>query len=280
MHDTELTAYSHYRNAVERGWDPSGVDLSRDVDALAEAHEEEPGVAEYLKGTLAKFGAGEEAVTEDLAPFTVVLSGIEDQMFLTTQMYDEAKHAEFFDRYWREVVHEAEDRAGVERTYPDEERWFPEGYVELFERNAEATDALLEDDTPENRVRAYCHYHLTIEGILAQAGYWWLTRNFGDGGVFHLPGLVEGVGKVRGDEGRHVGFGVERVKRRVADGVPPDVFEATVNDLLPLVQDSLRNAEPAPVDEDDFEEGRSAVVGYAADRHSERVDEIRRAAVV
>jgi len=213
MHDTELTSYRYYRDTVERGWDPSAVDLSRDVETVVEAHRKTPGVVEHLKGTLAKFGAGEEAVTEDLAPFAVALEGIEDQMFLTTQMYDEAKHAEFFDRYWREVVHEAEDRVGVERSYPDEPRWFPEGYVELFDRNAEATAAVLDDDSPEARVRAYCHYHLTVEGILAQAGYWWLTRNFGDEGVFTLPGLVEGIERIRGDEGRHVRFGTEKVKK-------------------------------------------------------------------
>jgi len=171
MHDTELTSYRYYQDAVERGWSPSEIDLSRDVETLVEAHDEKPGVVEYLKGTLAKFGAGEEAVTEDLAPFAVALEDIEDQMFITTQLYDEAKHAEFFDRYWREVVNEAERRVGTERTTPDESRWFPEGYVELFERNEEATHTLLEDDSPEARVRAYSHYHLTVEGVLAQAGY-------------------------------------------------------------------------------------------------------------
>lgn len=275
MHETELTSYRYYRDTVERGWDPSEIDLTDDVEALVEAHREAPGVVEYLKGTLAKFGAGEEAVTEDLAPFAVVLEDIEDQMFLTTQMYDEAKHSEFFDRYWREVVHEAEDRVGAERTYPDEARWFPDGYLELFERNAEATEALLEDGSPEARVRAYCHYHLTVEGILAQAGYWWLTQNFGNDGVFALPGLVEGIERIRGDEGRHVGFGTEKVKQNVQDGVSAGVVTETVNELLPLVQDSLRNAEAAPVDEDDFVEGRASVVAYAAEKHGERVEAIR-----
>ena len=45
MLDKELTSFAYYRNAVERGWDPSAVDLSEDVEALARLHEEKIGRA-------------------------------------------------------------------------------------------------------------------------------------------------------------------------------------------------------------------------------------------
>jgi len=51
-------------------------------------------------------------VTEDLAPFTVVLEDIEDQMYVTTQTYEEAKHTELFDRYWRNFINPVEEAKG------------------------------------------------------------------------------------------------------------------------------------------------------------------------
>jgi len=41
---------------------------------------------------------------------------------------------------------------------PQKDRWFPDEYLELFDREEEAMRRLLEEDTPENRVRAYAHY--------------------------------------------------------------------------------------------------------------------------
>lgn len=86
----ELPGVPIYWNAVERHWDPDSIDLSTDRERLAELD-----LATFtdLRRTLALFGAGEAAVTEDLAPLAVVLEGIEDQMFITTQLYEEAKHA-------------------------------------------------------------------------------------------------------------------------------------------------------------------------------------------
>jgi ribonucleoside-diphosphate reductase beta chain len=275
MLDKELTGFRYYRNAVDRGWNPADIDLSDDTEVLARLQRESPGVASLLKGTLAKFGAGEEAVTEDLAPLAVVLESTEDQMFITTQMYDEAKHTEFFDRYWREVVNPAEERAGVEETSPRDGRWFPDEYDELFEREGEAMHRLLEDDSRENRAAAFCHYHMAVEGVLAGTGYWWLIQNFGEGGVAHLPGLVEGVARIRSDEGRHVGFGVNKLKGYVEDGMDASLVDSTVNPLLGLVQSSLRNAERAEVDAGELAVGSDGVVRYAAEKHSERLEQIK-----
>jgi ribonucleoside-diphosphate reductase beta chain len=48
--------------------------------------------------TLALFGAGEEAVTQDLAPLTLTVKDVNDQLFVASQNYEEAKHTQFFDR--------------------------------------------------------------------------------------------------------------------------------------------------------------------------------------
>jgi hypothetical protein len=64
-------------------------------------------------------------------------------MYVTTQIYEEAKHTELFDRYWRNVINPIEEANGWEKSSTLEERWFNDAYDELFERNERATSRLL-----------------------------------------------------------------------------------------------------------------------------------------
>jgi len=109
-------------------------------------------------------------------------------------------------------------------------------------------ERLLTDDTPENRVRAYCHYHLVVESVLAQTGYYGITSSMsprGDDDVAtddlpHLEGLVEGISYIRSDEGRHVGFGMQQVQAHLAeDGVDEQVVRDTLQELMPFVAETV-----------------------------------------
>jgi hypothetical protein len=93
----DASSFRYYRNAVSRHRDPVNVDVTADVDRVAKL---DAAAFDSLRRTLALFRAGEEAVTEDLSPLAVVREDVNDQLFLTTQLYEEAKHAEFFHRYW------------------------------------------------------------------------------------------------------------------------------------------------------------------------------------
>ncbi|WP_247001896.1 ribonucleotide-diphosphate reductase subunit beta [Halosolutus gelatinilyticus] len=268
--DRDRRSFRYYRNAVERHWDPHEIDLEPDREAISDA----PPVAfDGLRETLALFGAGEEAVTEDLSPLAVVLGDVADQQFVTTQLYEEAKHADFFDRYWRTVINPEEERRELERSSPGDDRWFSEPYDELFERNDAAMHRLLVDDTPENRAIAYCHYHMAIEGILAQTGYYGVQSNFsGDYEELpKLPGLVEGFSKIRSDEGRHVGFGMWKLKTLVRDeGVDPQLVEETVGELAMLVQRIVGGAS----EDDATGLDEAELVSYAAEKHAQRTEQI------
>jgi ribonucleoside-diphosphate reductase beta chain len=271
--DVDARSNRYFRNAVERHWDPYEIDLEQDEENLLE----EGGTEEEFDGMragIAKFGAGEQAVTEDLAPLAIVLDDIDDQMFITTQLYEEAKHTEFFDRYWREVIHHVEDERGWERSSPTDDRWFNEPYWELFERNEEAMTRLLTDDTPENRATAYCYYHLTIEGILAQTGYYGMQSSY-SGERFpevpHLPGLVEGFSLIRSDEGRHVGFGMARLKALVESGaVSVDRLRELVAEPIALTQRIV----DAAVEAGEPGVGPAELAEYAAERHTQRMTQI------
>jgi ribonucleoside-diphosphate reductase beta chain len=268
--DEASGSFAYYRNAVERHWDPATIDLSTDVDRVADL---DAPAFDSLRTTLALFGAGETAVTEDLSPLAVVLEDVDDQLFVTTQLYEEGKHAEFFHRYWTRVIHAAEDARGVARSDPRDDAWFNDAYDELFERTETAMTRLLDDDTPENRARAYCHYHLTVEGILAQTGYYGVQQAF-DGsteGLPELPGLVEGFRRIRSDEGRHVGFGMRKLKALVeSDEVEPSLLQDLTGELALLVQDAVTEA----AGDEPMMTGPEDLSAYAAQKHGERMTQI------
>jgi len=260
----------YFENAIERHWDPFAIDLDADLEAVGELSE--AGFTQ-LRSTLALFGAGEEAVTEDLMPLGAVLEEPVDQQFVSSQLYDEARHAAFFDRYWETVIWPAEDERGLERSSPQEDRWFPDTYLELLDRTETAMNRLLEADMPANRARAYCHYHLTVEGILAQTGYYGVQTNFSDSvpEIPTIPGLVEGFGYVRSDEGRHVGFGMAKLKDLLqTDEVEAQLLHDTVNELVPLTQGTVSTTGP------ERSAGITAaeLAAYAAEKHIERMGQI------
>jgi ribonucleoside-diphosphate reductase beta chain len=213
-------------------------------------------------------------VTEDLSPLAVTAEDAADSMFITSQMYEEAKHLDFFDRYWREVIHPAEEARGLDRSYPTADRWFNDEYRELFERNERAMHRLLEDNSPETRVRAFCHYHLTIEGILAQTGYYIMSACFDDSEYDRLPtlpGLVAGVTRIRGDEGRHVGFGMTNLTHLLDGGADPQIIHDTVNELMPLVHGIVTTVTG------EFGPDDSEFVEYATEKHLQRMQQITNA---
>lgn len=277
--DHSAKAFRYFENAVDRHWNPSEIDLSEDTDRIVEmVNRHDAAAFERLMGALRGFGIGEEAVTEDLAPFANALDDINDQIFITSQLYEEAKHTQFFDRYWREVVHPAQDELGMERTYPRdwEDDEYTEHYEDLFERNQRALDRLLDENTPENRAKAFCHYHLVIEGIAAQTGYYNLHSLYGSDRVPeipNLPGLSAGFANIRSDEGRHVGYGMAKLKQLVESGqVDPGLIQETVDRLLPLVQNITAGEDPElahlpGLPPEELEE-------YAAAKHMERMEQI------
>lgn len=271
--DPDSFAQGYFKNAVYRHWDPYAVEgLESDRERIMEHGLEE---SEYLElcTAISRFGAGEEAVTEDLTPLAMVLEDINDQMFISSQIYEEAKHTQFFDRYWREVLDPVAEEFGFERRAATDQRFFNDEYIALFDKTEDAMHRLLEDDSPENRVRAYSHYHLAVESVLAQTGYYGFQSAFSEKGSDEVAledwpnanGLVNGIEYIRSDEGRHVGFGMHKVRDHIQnDGVDPEVVDETLNELLPHIMGTFSDfgtaIDPTPL------------VGYAGDKLSRRIE--------
>jgi ribonucleoside-diphosphate reductase beta chain len=158
----------------------------------------------------ASFYLGEERVAADLAPFVVAAPSGEIEIFLTTQLVDEARHAAFFDRFMAEVLAlEAEDFRGrlaeMEATMlPPWRHVFDDKLRGVARRIQERPDDL------DLFVEGVVTYHMVIEGVLAMTGQNFLLRYMREHGLY--PGFVEGFSLVEQDEHRHIAFGVRFLK--------------------------------------------------------------------
>ena len=87
-------------------WDPRDVDLARDAEDWLGLDEEQRDVILRLT---ALFQGGEESVTTDLLPLMMVVAQegrLEEEMYLTSFLWEEAKHVEAFRRFLDEVAGE------------------------------------------------------------------------------------------------------------------------------------------------------------------------------
>lgn len=228
-----------YHNAKRLAWDPARLDLSQDAESwqrIVREHPEER-YAEQLLLYLSLFDAGEVAVTQTLSPFLGAIAraglGLEREIFLTTQLLEEAKHTEFFRRYHAEVLGEG---VALPPLPGDAHR------VLVSELDAIA-DALRREDDPTTLrallVQGVTHYMGVVEGTLGRTAYQVAHTALGQRGW--LPGLRHALRLIRRDEGRHIGFGIQFVRDLVAmDRAYRPIVERTFRRFLPLVEQTVR----------------------------------------
>lgn len=267
----DLPAMRDYHKAKRLMWDPRDVSLATDTqdwNALT------PPERDILLRLCAMFIAGEEAVTCDLAPLMLALRStggwLEEQMFITTQLFEEAKHVEFFDRWFGQVV-----GAGVDFALYQGDAYRALFYTEL----PQALDRLLTDTSTEAQVEAVATYHMIVEGVLAETGYYAVARSLGERGL--LPGLVEGMRLIQRDEARHIAFGIALLERLVsAEPRLAAVLDDRLNHLLPLALDIIGEAFQPYGDAIPFGLNPTEFVDYAATQFGHRVTAIERRLVM
>lgn len=200
--DHTLLPLKDYHKAKRLMWDPQEIDFTQDKhdwDAMGEREHA------LITRSIALFIGGEAAVTDDLSPLLVALkrSGgrIEEAMFLTTQLFEEAKHVEFFDRFIVKVLGEAPDAAQIAGP----------NYRALFGALNQALDTLLTDSGRPAQARAVASYHMIIEGVLAETGYYAIFKALREKDL--MPGLTSGLELLQRDESRHIAFGLYLLTR-------------------------------------------------------------------
>jgi ribonucleoside-diphosphate reductase beta chain len=226
----ELMGYGELYALWERqNWKAHEIDFSVDkehwVATPAEAQED-------LIWSMGSFAIGEERVTADLAPFLGAAPSGEVEIFLATQLVDEARHTAFFDRFTAEVLGlSADDMRGRmaelgERMLTPWSDVFDGGLRDVAKRIQAKPDDL------GLFVEGITTYHLIIEGVLAMTGQRFILQYLQDHGMY--PGFQHGFSLVEQDEHRHIAFGVRFLRDALAsDPSLGRVVEDRVAELVP-----------------------------------------------
>lgn len=203
-------------------WDPSAIDLGRDREDWLGLGEPE---RDLLLRLTALFQAGEEAVTLDLLPLirAVAAEGrIEEELFLTSFLWEEAKHTDFFARFIDEVA----------RADHDLSRYHTPSYRALiYEALPAAMGRLDREPSSINLAGAALTYNMIVEGVLAETGYHAYVTMLEANRL--LPGTRRGIALLKQDESRHIAYGVYLLARLIAaDPAVWDHIEQRMNDLI------------------------------------------------
>jgi ribonucleoside-diphosphate reductase beta chain len=256
-----------YEKAKRLGtWNPSDIDLTKDKADWATLKDDEK---DLILRLLAMFVAGEEAVTLDLLPLIQVIARegrVEEEMFLTSFLFEESKHTDFFRRFLDDVTGAVADLT----------RYHTDNYRHIFyDALPSALSALEADSSPSAQVRASVTYNMVVEGVLAETGYHafftMLERND------LMPGLRKGISLLKQDESRHIAYGVFLLSRLIAENPDEwDTLDIQMNRLLPsaigVIGDTFAAYDVVPFGlvEDDF-------VNFAMGQFTKRFERLEKA---
>jgi ribonucleoside-diphosphate reductase beta chain len=256
-----------YEKAKRLGiWNPSEIDFSRDIEDWRGLTAEEK---DLILRLTAMFQAGEEAVTLDLLPLimTIAREGrLEEEIYLTTFLWEEAKHTDFFGRFLEEVA----------QFQGDLSHYHTANYHHIFyEALPQAMGRLEHDTSPAAQVRASVTYNMIVEGVLAETGYHAYLKVLEDNNL--MPGTVKGVRLLKQDESRHIAYAVFLLSRLLgADPGLWDVVDETMNDLLlpalGIIGEAFDCYDPMPFDlvQDDF-------IDFATSQFQKRIERLEKA---
>ncbi len=226
----DLMGYEQLYALWERqNWRAHEIDFSEDREQWLASPTE---AQESLLWSLGSFYIGEERVTADLAPFLRAAPSGEVEIFLATQLVDEARHAAFFDRFGAEVLAlEANDLRG--RMLELQQTMLP-AWFEVFDGGLREIAHRIQE-RPDNLdlfVEGITTYHMVIEGVLAMTGQRFILKYMEDHSSY--PGFQKGFSLVEQDEHRHIAFGVRFLKDMVeADSRYGAVIMRRVEELVP-----------------------------------------------
>jgi ribonucleoside-diphosphate reductase beta chain len=234
-------------------WVSQDIDFSADREHWANLTDEE---RDWAIWSLSSFFVGEERVTTQFSGLVMAYEDEQEEAFLTTQQVDEARHMQFFDRFYCEVIQL--EQPDIEARLARVRHELNDAFVELFDTSlVEAARRLIADPADvEAKVDFVTTYHMVIEGTLALTGQNFITEYWEKKEL--LPGFVDGFKKVARDEHRHVAYGTWFLRQKCRDDDRlAGRMRATLSELLPIASRVLA---PQGVDpNEDWE-----MVGYTS----------------
>ena len=248
-----MTPQQLYELWERQHWQSQEIDFTKDRDDWAGFSDEQKDTLVWL---LSSFFIGEERVTTQFSGLVMAYEDEHEESFLATQQVDEARHMQFFDRFYREVIgleHEQFD-GRVQRVREE----LNVAFTKLFDEElVEAGRRLTADPTDrEAKVDFVTTYHMVIEGTLALTGQHFITDYLEENGL--LPGFVEGFDNVARDEHRHVAYGTWYLQQTA--GQDEDLGRRMQEKLAELVPVAAGVLVPPGADPTDYE-----ILGYTSD---------------
>src|SRR5919197_2072065 len=191
-----------YRRWEEGNWKATEIDFSEDRSGWASLSEIQRRSALW---TYSMFFYGEDSVTENLSPYIDAAPREEQKYFLATQQVDEARHAVFFHRFFKEVIGVGGE--SLAETLGATHHQLGWGYRNVFDRLDRMGEELRRDRSLPKFAQAIALYHMVVEATLAQPGQHFIEDSFTK--ACTMPGFAQGMHNVSRDEQRHIGFGVK-----------------------------------------------------------------------
>jgi ribonucleoside-diphosphate reductase beta chain len=252
-----MTPQKLYELWESQHWQSKEIDFSKDKEDWSSLSDEQKDNFIWLLGSNY---IGEERVTTQFAGLLTAYADHSEEAFLATQQVDEARHMQFFDRFYDEVIGmEGEDTAArVDKA----REAMNDSFIKLFDDElGEANKRLLENPNDVGtKVDFVTVYHMVIEGTLALTSQRFSTDYLEEHEL--LPGFVEGFDNVARDEHRHVAYGTWFLQQTA--GQNDDLakrMQRRLHELLPVAQGVLV---PTGQDPEDFE-----ILGYTSQEINE-----------
>jgi ribonucleoside-diphosphate reductase beta chain len=224
-----LTPHELYLLWERQNWLSQEIDFSQDKKDWRDMSDEEH---EQALWGLSAFFIGEERVTTQFSGLVRAYDDEHEATFLATQQVDEARHMQFFNRLFEEVM---DLDGGLSDRLAAVRKDVNDAFVTLFDEVLrDAEQRLVENPRDiEAKVDFVTIYHMVIEGTLALTGQRFITQYYEREGI--MPGFVEGFNNVARDEHRHVAYGTWFLKETAGkDEKLADRMRQTLVENLPV----------------------------------------------
>jgi ribonucleoside-diphosphate reductase beta chain len=234
-----------YRRWEKQHWSIYDLDLSvdrRQWQAAAEADRRKW----FCLGRFPGFLLSEARAAEELSHYLQTIPGEERQLYLTTQLVDEARHLMFFKRYCQEVLGadpKLSSAGGPASLLSPAAR-----HLVVTALGEVSATLRARPQDPLAQARAVFLFHVVLEGSVAMSLMRVVWKDFRRLGV--LPGFQRGIAALLRDETRHVLFGVRFLHDLAAEtpALRGHLRRFLLEDLLPWV-DALIETPPQRVAE-------------------------------
>jgi ribonucleoside-diphosphate reductase beta chain len=216
-------------------WSAHAIDIEKDKAEWSDGTVTQD-EKDQLAYNLSAFFIGEERVATQFTGLVRAYDDVSEEAFLTTQQVDEVRHAQFFNRFFAEVL----QRDGTFETRLQEARDdVNEAYIQMFDVElVESQERLLANPGDvEAKIDFIVLYHMVIEGTLALTGQHFIQDYLEKKGK--LQGLLEGYTRISQDEHRHVAYGTWFLQQKAKDPSHKRRIAQKLMELMPLAQGVL-----------------------------------------